>query len=201
MFLREAAPSTEIPTNIKYQQVFGIIERVLQARAVAELKDPPFQDVQHFVDVGVGGDAAQAQRTLLDAASAGTARQFAVGDTVQVAKGDLQSMRGHVVEIDESRSRVVVQPIGLEGFTEKLDFDMADLQKEVAMGARVKVRRAAVTCAAWPSCARRCTRQGRVEKLDAEARLCGRVAAPCCCHCHARCPYIPPPLSPPPAPH
>lgn len=122
--------------------VNGYEIRKLPARAVAELKDPPFQDVQHFVDVGVGGDAGDAQRTLLDAASAGTARQFAVGDTVLVAKGDLKSMRGQVVEIDESRSRVVLQPIGLEGFTDKLDFDMADLQKQVETGARVKVRRA-----------------------------------------------------------
>lgn len=120
--------------------VNGYEIRKFPARAVAELKDPPFQDVQHFVDVGVGGDAGDAQRTLLDAASAGTARQFAVGDTVLVAKGDLKSMRGHVVEIDESRSRVVLQPIGLDGFTEKLDFDMADLQKQVMTGARVKVR-------------------------------------------------------------
>lgn len=136
--LRRGQDSAYIMDNRRF--VNGYEVRKLQARAVAELKDPPFQDVQHFVDVGVGGNAAAAQRTLLEAASAGTARQFAVGDTVAVAKGELTSMRGRVVEIDESRSRVVLLPVGLEGFTEKLDFDMSDLQKEVAMGARVKVR-------------------------------------------------------------
>eukprot|EP00892_Ulva_mutabilis_P001630 jgi/Ulvmu1/11468/UM077_0011.1 len=134
---RRGYDNTYMMDNRRFENGYEV--RKLQARAVAELKDPPFQDVQHFVDVGVGGDAARAQRTLLEAASAGTARQFAVGDTVQVAKGELASMRGKVVEIDESRSRVVLLPVGLEGFTEKLDFDMADLQKEVAMGARVKI--------------------------------------------------------------
>ena len=96
--------------------------------------------MQAFVRAAVGGSAADAERALLSAATSSTARHFAVGDTVMVAKGDLKSMRARVVEVDQARDRVHVMPL-LAGFSEKLDFAMDELQKHVETGCRVKVRR------------------------------------------------------------
>lgn len=113
--------------------------RIVRSNKLTELPDPPFADVQAFVRAAVGGSTAEAERALLSAATSSTARHFAVGDTVMVAKGDLKSMRARVVEVDQAKDRVHVMPI-LAGFNEKLDFAMDELQKHVETGSRVKVR-------------------------------------------------------------
>lgn len=113
--------------------------RVVRARAVTELADPPFADVQAFVRAALGSSPAEAERALLSAATSSTARHFAVGDEVVVAKGDLKSMRARVMEVDQTKDRVHVMPL-LDGFSEKLDFAMDELQKHVKTGSRVKVR-------------------------------------------------------------
>jgi transcription antitermination factor NusG len=121
------------------EKTLRVQHRVVRARALTEVADPPFADVQAFVRAAVGGSAAEAERALLSAATSSTARHFAVGDTVMVAKGDLKSMKARVVEVDQTKDRVHVMPI-LQGFNEKLDFAMDELQKHVETGSRVKVR-------------------------------------------------------------
>ncbi len=96
--------------------------------------------VQHFLNSAVGASAAEAEAVLLDAATK-TRGKFAVGDVVQVTKGDLKGMRGEVAEVDTVADSANVLPHGLEGFTEKLTFKIGELQKFVPVGARVKVRR------------------------------------------------------------
>lgn len=113
--------------------------RNVRARALVEEPDPPFADVQAFVRAAIGGSAAETERALLSAATSHKPRHFAVGDTVVVAKGDLKSMQAKVIEVDQTKDRVHVMPI-LDGFNEKLDFAMDELQKHVEAGSRVKVR-------------------------------------------------------------
>jgi hypothetical protein len=94
--------------------------------------------VQRFLASAVGAVAEDTERTLLAAAGASTGK-FNVGDMVIVTSGDLKNLKGEVVELQGSGGRVVVLPKGLAGFSERLDFSPDELQKYVAVGARVKV--------------------------------------------------------------
>jgi hypothetical protein len=94
--------------------------------------------VQRFLSCAVGASAVDAERSLMSAATAATGT-FAVGDVVVVTSGDLKNLKGEVVEVDGTADRVFVLPKGLAGFSEKLDFKRGELQKFIAVGARVRV--------------------------------------------------------------
>ena len=99
--------------------------------------------VQRYLAAAVGASAEDAERALM-AAAATAPGKFAVGDAVVVTGGDLNNMKGTVVELEGAGGRVWVMPRELRGFTEKIDFAPEELQKFVAVGARVKVRPSAM---------------------------------------------------------
>ena len=95
--------------------------------------------VQHFLAAAVGAPAGEAERSLM-AAAATTAGTFAVGDVVVVTTGDLENMKGEVAEVEPKGDRVFVLPKDLPDFHDKLEFRRSELQKFIAVGARVRVR-------------------------------------------------------------
>jgi hypothetical protein len=107
------------------------------SRRSAEHEQTNLLQVQRFLASAVGAIAEDTERTLLAAAGASSGK-FAVGDMVVVTSGDLKNLKGEVVELQGSGGRIVVLPKGLMGFSERIDFSPDELQKYVAVGARVK---------------------------------------------------------------
>ena len=95
--------------------------------------------MQHFLASAVGAAAAETQTALLEAAAKARGK-FTAGDLVLIRRGDLKGLQGEVTEVDEAADSVKVLPKNIEGLNEALEFKFGDLQKSVAVGARVRVR-------------------------------------------------------------